>query len=275
MLGGSERSYVIQAHSHAATIEFHGSRSKPWQLPQAMLCLRREGRAAAAPAAGPCNPALFETVELAGVLIEWPNGIGIRATQGLGDAGLEIQITSLPPVAPGEVPFSIDGHPVRVNSRLVIAGPDWRAGGALVFSGYMILGTLPGGVLSDHLIDGNFEVRETLSTGSPKTVMRGDFFTGDEIRLVGPSPEDRVPVTGFLSPARDEGTGFTVVGYSGLADSSMEIRRLGAEPSIIRPSWPDRALNDPLILGLSVLLVLAVTLLDLPAKIRVLMYGGN
>ncbi len=276
-LGSSRRSYVMQARTHTVSIDFQGSSSKPWQLPTAVLCARRDGRASAATVAAsdadaPCNPALFETVTLTNAIVEWPNGVGIKAAHG-GGTGLDIQILRLPEAAAGQPPLAIDGHPVRANSRLIIPEAAWRTSGSLIFSGFMTLGTMPGGLESDHLIEGKYEVRETLLTGNPETVMQGAFFTGDEVRLINADPGDGVPVTGFLSPSHGDGAdgdGIMAVAYSSLADSSMQIMRLGAAPSIIRPSWTDRALNDPLILALTALLALAVALLELIAKIRAL-----
>lgn len=257
MLGNDRRSFALQVQTHGMTIEFLGALARPWPLDEVVLCLRRPRQAAAEARSGQpfCDSRLYDEKRLTSAVVEWPDGVAIGITHLAGGPGMEIDI--LPRADGGEATrLRIEGVEVPVHSRLIIPADSWDVIGEIPFSGFVTFGGAVESSVGDHLVAGRFEAREAPAfRRSPVAVTEGTFFTGDVVRLSGPGRLDRV-ATGFMTPTHgdEKGNGFEVIAYSGLGDSALEITRPGVAPSIIRPSWSDRALHDPVVLGATALL---------------------
>jgi hypothetical protein len=278
-LGDVARTYIIQADTHSVSITFFGSESKPWLVSDLTLCQRRRARISASQIVqpgptGPCNPAVYENVRLSNQIIEWPNDTTIRALYAARDGGLELHLQSVPADANGEPTLLIGGHAIRDHAILLLPETVWRDIGSLLFSGYLTIGSEPVSGVRDHLVKGNYEVRETLFLRSrPVPVLRGELFSGDEVQIVSGPRAGISTVTGFMLSAGARDEGMRVVAYSSLSDAEMQINRLGATPSVVRPSWTDRALNDPALLALTGLLALIVTILELAKSIKAVAFS--
>lgn len=258
MLGNDRRSFALQVQTHGMTIEFLGALARPWSLDEAILCLRRPRQSSPAEpgsAQSFCDSRLYDEKRLTSAIVEWPDGVAIGISHLPGGPGMEIDI--LPRLDGGEATrLRIEGMDVPVHSRLIIPAESWEVIGEIPFSGLVTFGGAVESSVGDHLVAGRFEAREAPAfRRSPVAVTEGTFFTGDVVRLSGPGRLDRV-ATGFMTPTHgdEKGNGFEVIAYSGLGDSALEIARPGVAPSVIRPSWSDRALHDPVVLGATALL---------------------
>lgn len=281
-LGDSVRSYIVQADTFSARVVFVGSTSKPWQVSSLTLCQRRTGRISAgaidtAAAQAPCSSALYDAIELQNQIIEWPNGVAVRILRAGPDGGIEIHIQPSSDAVGQPHLLQLGEHPVGAQDVLIIPETVWKRDGSLLFSGYLTIGAEPTSGIRDHLIAGNYEVRETLFLRArPVSVLRGDFFSGDEVTIFDAAGGDAETVTGFIQPSPNhQGEAMRIVAYSSLGDGQMRIGRLGATPSIVRPNWMDRAINDPTLLALTGLLAFAVAILELIKGIRAIRTRGT
>lgn len=255
MLYNDRRSFALQVQTHGMTVEFRGALARPWSLDGVILCLRRARQPAAPAAQGSCDSRLYDERPLSSAAVEWPDGVMASLLHLPGGPGLEVEILPRPD---GDVatPLRIEGMDVPVHSRLIVPAEAWDSIGELPFSGFVVLGGAIESSVGDHLVGGRFEAREAPAfRHSPVAVTDGEFFTGDVVRLARNDPSAAV-ATGFIIPTHgdEKGNGFEVIAYSGLGDGALEITRPGVAPSVIRPSWSDRALHDPIVLGATALL---------------------
>lgn len=118
-----------------------------------------------------------------------------------------------------------------------------------------------------QLIEGHHKAYETLLLrNEPILVSNGEFRFGDSVSIVG-RDKKQVASVGMLSADPDQESGIRVVATSPTGDTYLHVTRLGSQSEIIGSSWYDRAIQDPLLIGISTLLAALLALLELMSRL--------
>ncbi len=260
-----KRTFLVTAETYGAEIAFDGSARSAWHLEQTVLCIRRPRQASTIASAtqSSCQSALYDVAKVRSLPLVWEPGTVLLFTAGPG-GGLEIDVRALPggePAVTGDYPLEI-----TVGSRLLLTRNAFRASGGLVFSGTVTIGALSRAGARGLLRSGRYEVRETLplrSTGI--AVAAGTLYSGDSVTVFGTDGGAPVPqkAHGVISPGPAVDDAFNITSYSALGRTRLVVERFGTEPTTIVPSWADRAIRDPYVLGATAVLTLTAILFSL------------
>lgn len=262
LLWPKPRTFAVQAATRGVSVVVNQAAMSKWLFGKAKVCFRNEVRPSAAtgsvPYQGPCDPMLYDVVTYDDLEVEWPNGIGLDINKAGPVSPLIIQIDR-----DKVLPLTVGDRAFGASDLLIVAGTDWLDGGTLTIGGNVIIGRPAGPGESGNLLSGSYRVSERLMLASgPVVLMKGDFFSGDQVQILSREKDMAAPaqVFGFIEP-RDKGeAGFGVTFYSAASDSMLSIDRFGAVSIQVAPTWFDRFLVNPTLLGGSALLALISSL---------------
>jgi hypothetical protein len=267
----SDRSFVLSAQTRGARIDVSGQTMTSWRLGRAKVCTRVAPRGMGKGDDPDCDGRLFDIEEFVPLEVSWPVGTVLSVNQQSNSAPFEILL-----VDAEQFPVDIGEISLTRNSRIIVTGQDFARSGTLLFSGYLTIGGMPRSGASDLLVNGRYEVHESLLfRNRPVQVADGEFFSGDVVTVID-SGGKSVEVSGFVTnaPVGDE-TGFELLAFSPAGNHRIEIERLGARPTIIASSWLDRAVQDPWLIGLSALIAAALSIMEVIKKTSGALSGRN
>ena len=260
------RSFAVEVTTGGASVVFDGSERAVWRLERAILCARLP-RGEAPPETAEshplCAPGLYEIREGRSVEFRWTAGQAVT----IEDDGEILAVTLGPARSSQPVPdldVGDDGRPLGPGSRILIDRSGRGASWPLPVSGEIVLGAVPAAGVGGVLLEGRYVVRETLPWRDvPITVSEGVLFAGDRLSFIsGPDRSSRQaqPAYGFLAGASAETPAFRMVAYSALGPSRMRIDRFGNETGFVSPAWTEKAVRDPVLAAVTVLLSLLALL---------------
>lgn len=269
------RSFAVQTQTRGLVVAFDGSAMNAWLLEGATICRRNAVRVASGPSPtpdSPCDPRLFDITPAETVEFSWSGGTVAWIGRHGPRADLEIQITSEDEANP----TVIKGSRVPPNSRILVDSAAWENASTLTLGGQITIGSTPGPGALRNLLSGQYAVSERLSlVPEPVVLNRGELLSGDQVRLVDRATSRPLTVFGFIEPLGNGAAGFGATVYSPLGDAELALNRFGSVDIRISPSWIDRALQNPLFLGLSALLALVSGLSGLFAPAQWLWAGDK
>lgn len=281
------RSYMLDVETYGAEVTSAGLALGDWRLrPGAIVCLRLTDPPAVQAAATPeCNPAAFAVGRIERTLFfGWDQGARLQiGVAGAGD--LTVDLAEAPPggvdigLVAGDFGLASAGAadaPVLLTprSRLVIPRSVLVASGALPLAGDVIVGDIANGGSTRLLFGGAYAVRERLfGTGALTTIRDGTLAFGDRVAFLNPdgrSAHSYASLTANLGADRGASgpNPFRMIVSTEASRGTMQVARLGNTTSLVAPRWTDRALRDPLFLGVTALLSLAAVVAALAAETR-------
>lgn len=272
------RSFVVEAETFGVEITFAQSAQNAWRLVNPIVCARLEKRRPPAPGGGfddVCDSRLYDAGRLEFAEMNWPAGTTISVSRDGSEGRLELLVLPQDDRKPNEdqVTPMIEGKALPIGSRIVLDSADWARTGMLVFSGTAVVGSVPGPGVRDYMVNGRYEVWETLPL-RPGTarIASGTLFTGDRTSVTDANGKTGVAVSGFLSPHEKNaiGEGFQVLVYSPLEDTRLRIDRLNTEMALVAGSWYQRVGADPWIIGVSAIIGFVAALLEFFRKLTTL-----
>jgi len=260
-----ERSFLIDAQTTGIKIVYDGSARTAWRMSQVVVCIRKSkpNSYVSAITHKACSAQVYEVNLLKSLNFVWPAGSKIQIT-ATEDSGLVVDILDVPKNDP--YPLGVNRSKVTAKGRIVIPGETFRGAGGLVFSGFVDIGAVPKAGILGLLQAGRYEIRETLPLrSSPITVSSGDLYGGDSITIMKSQGDKETPQTtfGFITAGKAGETAFNLVAYSALAHSYMRVSRFSSAPATVAPSWADRAIRDPYLLGVTAFLTLVAILVSI------------
>lgn len=250
------RSFAVDAQTRAVTFSFLGNSMNGWRLPGALVCLRKEVRSVASGDTAPddaalCDPRLYELLRLGDIEMTWPDGTVVVLLR-TGTGPVEILVSEIGASAP-----EVDGIALSRSSRIVVTDRGSLDNLILPFSATITIGGVPGPGSQDALISGTFEVREAMPTQERHVpLMTGPLFPGDQVRIVGDDTSNEassnidIPVYGFAVPRGIE-PGLQVAAYTPPSRSALRLDRFAADPIFTVPTWIDRLVHDPILIGIT------------------------
>lgn len=291
LVSSGSRSYVLSALTRGLELTFGNDIGNAWHLADATVCTLKGALPRRPDPSNKdyvCDPNAFDievgkTAELA-----WPEGTTVSISRAADDL---IQITVLGVQDPKLQP-NFDGISLSRGSLIILTENGFRKSAPMPFVGYLTLGLGAGPGKQADLVSGYYEVRETLPVRSkPEKVGVGDFIPGDSVvfiaRCAGNGVDNKrreclpkqsrrdqmsdmfpAVVQGFIGAALDGEKAFRTVAYVPSGQTIMRINRRALEPADIVPSWTDRAINDPWLIGFAAILgllgALKGTIVDWP-----------
>ena len=256
----SERTISIRARTQHVTVEF--AASTDWILPRAVLCEARppsRTRLQADPAVA--ETACGNTERMIGegrLSVAWP--IGAKGVmRRLGTGPIEILLAAPTPAGLAEpttadasksMPtFSIESTQQRIaghrRQRIVIQHDALTLLGSLRLAGPVVIGDQAPS--PDILLEGRYEIREPLRWREEKlTTDSGPLVLGDTASIVD-GERNPIPVSGFLTIADREISGFDVVAVDAKlegGDEQLKLARVGYQDAFLTPHWTERAIAD-------------------------------
>ena len=249
------RTFSIFAETHGLTITFDGTVASAWRFPKMSMCRRLPSPlppAARQSLASRCDPRLFEEHEFVEpVEILWPAGTTVELFRGEAGSDLEVRILSYrEPPTQGELT-------IGKGSLLFVPSNAWARSGTIIYSGEVVLGAAASPGERGILLSGAYEVRHRPFLQNDSVLLRsGTLFAGDRVDMVTADDEPARNVYGFVAP-RDDEPGLRATILTPASFALLRIDRLGAEPARIGPSWIDRAVTDPVLVAIPILLVFA------------------
>jgi hypothetical protein len=288
-VASKDRSYVLNVESFGADITSAGLALSDWRLgPGTFVCARM-------PSPPPvqsiltsaCDPGAFAVAQVSRSL-EFGWDEGTRLLIGIAGAGdLTVDLAQVPDGGvdiglvekdfwPGSTKTSLK---LQQFSRLIIPRPVLAMSGALPLSGRIVVGSVADAGSTRLLDSGRYAVRERLvGSASLTTIKEGELAFGDRVSFhAHASGRDATNAYGYLSAnvSSDRGDSgpnpFRMVVSTAPGRGLLRIERLGTNPTEIEPTWTDRALRDPVVLGLTALLSLAGIVMTLAAESRALL----
>lgn len=277
LLSPNPRAFAVQASTRGASVVVNQAAMSKWLLRRATVCFRNGQRPSTSsglqPFEGPCDPSLYQIVDYHNLEVEWPNGIGLKIDKAGPEAPLTIRAE-----AERQVPLVFRGRTFGASDILVVPGASWLDGGTLTIAGNLLIGRPPGPGESGNLLSGKYRVSERLGiAANPVVLLTGDLVSGDQVEVLSRVGEtyETAQVYGFIEPLNAGEAGFGVTVYSAALDASLSINRFGSIAIIVTPSWFDRFLANPILLGASALLALASSLAALRGVAKVLAWAWN
>jgi hypothetical protein len=194
------------------------------------------------------------------------------------DGGIQVTVLEVPVTPP-----SFGSTKLAVGSLMILPQTGFHTSVPLPFVGLLTIGLVTRPGRQAELASGHYEVRETLPLRKKsERVSSGDFIPGDSVAFIvrcrKKNSIDKVPddvdiecrrsvqpdessdlgyavVQGFIgTPENAEDEAFRVVAYVPAGETRMRINRRALDPADIVPSWTDRAINDPWVLGCAAVL---------------------
>ena len=154
-------------------------------------------------------------------------------------------------------------RPLQLDDIIVLRQDTLTASGSLPFSGSVVVGAEADAGARNLLISGEYAIRELLlGRPDPVNVASGTIHHGDRISFNDPKKSEPVQAFGFISGASPRAdpaqqSPFQIIAYTEMGWSEMYIDRFGAVRSVVGSDWTKRAVNDPRLLGATVILSLA------------------
>lgn len=260
------RSFAVEVTTGRASVIFDGSERAVWRLERAILCARLP-RGEAPPEVAEshplCAPGLYEIREGRSMEFRWTAGQTV-AIEVDGEM-LVVTLGHVPSSQPiPDLSVGDDGRALGPGSRILIDRSGRATSWPLPISGEIVLGSVPAAGVGGILLEGRYVVRETLPwRDMPITVSEGVLFAGDRLSFVSGSDRSSrqaQPAYGFVAEASTETPTFRMVAYSALGPSRMRIDRFGNEAGFVSPAWTEKAVRDPVLAAVTVLLSLLALL---------------
>ena len=259
-----DRVFVITAETRGASISFDGAGNR-WSLEQPVVCTpkaRPDMSITADP--GPCDARRYDLAAPASLTVNWGDSSAVRLEAGQGLSLVILSHASIP-----------------VGTRIVLDQAAWERTGVLAVSGRVVIGEQIASGATHYLVSGQYEVRERPQFSvSTEIVRSGELRRGETARVVASGTSgtrEDAPVYAHITPAENASQQVTVAtGPGGTVASlppevsSFEVNVIarpgrtaleigffgGGEPSLITPTWVDRALSSPIFIALSLVLSL-------------------
>lgn len=248
---GASRTIVVSAITDGMEIDFAGH-SEVWDLNDVWYCVPLEKRVRSIKRGnGLCDPRGYDQKQ-GTIAIHWDDGASVKLWTTL-ESGWVLKVSGQ--AAP------VDGTLIHLPETVVAKL------GALSFSGAARIGEVAGSRETNLLISGSYDIREKpLFSSATETIKSGDFRRGEKVEVLNSankeSPEERV--YGYLLPTSDDGQKIEVTLVSEPGEAIISVNYFGSRvPISIAPNWIDRSLASPFILALSVLLPIALTLIQI------------
>ncbi len=273
VLAPNPRSFAVQAATRGLTVTVDHAAMSKWLLERALVCFRNDARVSAAPMqdGAVCDPGLYDVRSVRNLELEWASATQLQITRTGPKSPLTIRM-----VAPGAEPVLVDDRALSRADLVIVPSADWLDNGALTIAGDVRVGSRPGPGEAGIVMSGSYSVSERLVLAQrPVVLARGELFSGDEAQIRVRDGDDTKPaqVFGFIEPRNDGEAGFAVTLYSEVSDSILHVDRFGARGIETNPSWVDRALANPSLLGASAMLALASGLANLGFLGRVMAWA--
>lgn len=219
---------------------------------------------------GLCRAKQYRVRETSNALeFYWPTGTRIELVSGQ-HGQLIVDIIDAP--KDGVSMEALD-QPITTFSRLVVPRKVFLESGMLPFSGELTIGKVASAGERRILQRGRYSIRERLPGRSNQIVVSsGELSKGDEIKFRHRfNNEEPITTFGFVSAFFSEGpeagnVPFELVSYTELEYSEMQVRRYASVPNVVRPRWTGRAIHDPLVLGLTVVLTFSALCISIVAE---------
>lgn len=296
-----KQSFAVSAFTEYLRVETVSEGADDWSLVAAHICIPKSDQPEPEQANTPseeedaprptpksigitanCADAFFDqiTFDLASadeeLTLSWTDDYVLEIRQFNKDA-LYIYVSREAPIEEkGEQPVFFQDKEIRDGSGLYIPLKEGESP-RLALRGYVSLGEAP--VRSDAMVvrHGQYEIRQDGWQQRKHVVATGDLFPGDNITFERePTPfwsrwplqsdrlaSDRIVSRVFVSDLVPNVTGFNVVATTDPQFSSIQLTRVGGQPTRIPVSWAQRLTTDPLVAGIATLLGLMATILAL------------
>ncbi|WP_306121063.1 hypothetical protein [Roseitalea sp. MMSF_3504] len=268
-----DRSFLAEFETFSAEVAFTDDTARnTWSLaPGTLLCrldLGGQRRETDGPGAEDdnrlrdlmCEPASFDAVETDRTLaFRWPQGAMVVVHAGPGGS----LIADIEAVAEGDGIDVGAGAPLAKGDRIVLPPEPFYRSGSLPFSGQVRIGAEAGAGQRGYLVAGHYVIRQTLpGRDNPLTVASGQLNRGDRVGFRFSDDRGQGAVYGFISAyanreSQASNVPFHLVAYTALGRGEMTINRFANRTTVIKPEWTDRAINDPWLIGATVVLTLA------------------
>lgn len=262
LLWPNPRTFAVQAASRGVSVVVNQAAMSKWLFARAQVCFRNGVRPSATAIKvayeGPCDPLLYDVLTYDDLEVEWPNGIGLDINKAGPDSALIIQVDS-----EQQLPVDLQDRAFGASDLLIVGSRDWLDGGTLTIGGNVVIGKPAGPGESGNLLSGSYRVSERLMPATaPVVLMKGELFSGDQVQILsrGAGGIEEAQVFGFIEPRNNGEAGLGVTFYSAASDAMLSIDRFGAVSIRAMPSWFDRFLANPTLLGGTAILALISSL---------------
>lgn len=244
-LWGRDRVFVVSAVTRGALIGFDGAGNQ-WSLEAPQICTPKLRPEKNVPRGlGPCDAGRYDFVSPESLTVVWESGSEVLVQAGPGQG----------------VTLVIQNHPTLVKgTRIVLSADAWAKTGALTLSGRVEIGGQLASGATDYLVSGQYEVREQAwFSASTEVVKSGDLSRGETARIMtlGSRSGDMTDALVFAHLTPYEEKSFQINAISASGQTALALGYFGgAQPSLILPTWIDRALSSPLFITMSLMLSL-------------------
>lgn len=271
-LGDREKSYSAHAQTRGLDIVFNQQPISGWQLEDMLVCFRRDGDDMAIESDGRaisrlCDPQLYQVERFRGVEFIWPEAAHLQISRVGATAPLEIDVIESGGLALG-------GAALPSRSRIVVTPEVWADAGTLPLEGQITIGDTPSSGSQLNIIEGSYSISENLVWyNKPVEVVSGSFRSGDVVRMIDGA--DTGDVFGFIEPAGEGEAGLLATIFSSPGGSRLQLFRYGVADQQIEPSMLDRALRNPVLLALGVMVAVLGAVSSAVQLARWVWFGGK
>ncbi|WP_171130706.1 MULTISPECIES: hypothetical protein [unclassified Ruegeria] len=263
----TKRTYVLSVETAGLQLRFTRSLTNTsWQFSDVLLCERREKRERDPETeSARCEAELFTERRIKDAEIGFEKGANVLIERDPQSGELSISVLD------SDSLVSVNGEIVPGRSLLKIEPRVLRDAGALAFTAEVIIGQVATTGETGIVSSGNYGILEqrwlrSLTGEGAVQVRSGQFFRGDEIKIVNASQQDKaIEVTGFLAPF---GQSIAVQLTSPMGKNALRIDRIGSEFSIIRSDAINRIEVDPVFQAMSWAVFIVLSLLKLADWLR-------
>lgn len=244
---GRDQVILVDAKTTGATLTFSGDQNR-WTLTGAKVCTPLADRLPGEERGdGPCDVRAYSTAPLDGDVLEWGNDDEVHVYGGPGRV-LALVVVRHKTFIPG--------------TRIVVDMGNWKLGGALTVVGRAVIGGQMANGETHFLLEGRYEMREqSWLSDSTEVVKAGELRRGETVRIVTwPLSADALKdARVFVHITPGEKDALHVSAIAEPSQTALAIEFFGGRaPSLIVPTWIDRALTSPLFIAASVILTIVL-----------------
>lgn len=253
---GSTRTFVVEAQTTGIQITFSGQ-ANDWALGKVVVCTPRPRADPKLPrGTGVCDARGYTEEVLGDLRLVWTHDATVTVTTS-SNAGQAVRLV-----------LEISGQDgIADRTRVMLDAARWAEAGALTFNGTARIGEQLASGETKMLLHGSFEAREKPVWSATTEVLKSGLLRrGEAVSVVYPGADKPAPaeVFGHITAADQGGSGFVVGLVSAPGPVWLEVGFFGAAvPTLIAPTWIDRALTSPLVLALAALLSILISALQI------------